>query len=97
MATFDYVEARAVAEELINEFGDPLQLTLPGEDAGRDPYGRPTAGTAATVIDGICSPLLDYKDGLKETNGSEIIMGDKFCYYHSDTNPVIGMELTANG
>jgi len=100
MATFDYDEARLVAEEIITEFGEPLQIIKEGEPPGEDQYGRPTTGTDDIVIDGICSPLLDYDSsmmGAYNEENSLIQAGDKFAYYHSDTNPEIGMTLTANG
>lgn len=98
MAAFDYIEARAIAEELILEFGDTASLITKGQ-SGRDDYGQPIS-TEDTEITGLLSPLLDYDSsmmGAYEQSGSEIIAGDKFAYFHSDSNPVIGMELAANG
>lgn len=100
MATVDYDKYRALAEKIISKYGEPLQITKEGEAADKDKYGRATTGTEDIVIDGICSPLLDYDAsmmGAYNEESSLIQAGDKFAYYHSDTNPEIGMTLTVNG
>lgn len=101
MATFDYVDARTIAEELLLEFGDTKQLVTKGKAGGRNAKGQIEDATPDTFITGLCSPLLDYDSGTMqgaiETNGSEIIAGDKYAYYHSDSEPAINMQLDVNG
>ena len=97
MATFDYIDARQIAEDLLVEFGEIVHLITKGS-TGYDDYNQPIS-TPDTQIAGLLSPLLDYDASMKgayEMTGSEIIAGDKYAYFHSNDKPVIGMELTAN-
>lgn len=101
MAQFDYDKARATAEKIITKFGQPLNLVKKGVTGGYDKYGDPTPDTPDTQIIGIISPLLDYDSGAMKTaievNGSAIIAGDKFAFYHTDDVVEIGMIVLVNG
>lgn len=91
----DYNADRAVAEELIKEYGQPSTVIKKGVSGGKDAWGDPIADTPDTVINGIITPWLAAKDS--EVNNTSVLMGDGFVFFHSDTAPGIGMQTTLNG
>ena len=90
-----YDDMKAVADELIGEFGQPITMTLKGKAAGgRDPVtGEPTAAEPDVTIsgDGI---KLQYKK--MEVDGVSVIMGDCKLKFVGEA-PVIGMITTVDG
>lgn len=99
MAEFDYNEARETAKEIIEFFGDPVDLIKLGQAGGYDEYDNPVADEPDTTISGTCSPLLDYDAsmmGAYNEADTQIQVGDKYCYYHADSSPELGMQITVN-
>ena len=95
MATFDYAQARVDAEEIITEFGGAGVFTREGNDGGYDQYGDPLPASPDVTINGIITPLLQYKTS--EIDGDAIQKADNFVYFHSDTAPEIAMTTIVNG
>lgn len=101
MANFDFEKARATAERLIKKFGGALDVIQEGSNYTKDALGNTVAKTEDIVISGFSSPLLSYGSDAKadsyEQTGTEVIAGDKYNYFHSETIPSIGMSLTSDG
>jgi len=92
----DYARARASAKRMISNYGQPSQVIKKGIAAGEpDAWGDISPAEPDTVIDGIITPWLDAKTG--EIDGENILRGDGFVYFHSDTAPEINMQTTING
>ncbi len=92
---FDYVGARTLAKELITTFGGAGSFVKKGSTGGYDSSGNLTPDTPDVVITGLTTPLLSYKN--MEIDGSTIISGDSYLFFHSETAPTIGMQTTVNG
>lgn len=99
--TFDYNKSRATAERLITKFGQSGEFVLSGDTGGYDDFGNPLPAQPDVVISGIVTPLLDFGTDTKkasyESSGLNIIAGDKYCFFHSETAPEVGYEHTQNG
>jgi hypothetical protein len=91
---FDYDDARDLALELINEFGEAGEVIQVGSTGGYDAFGDVTPAVADVVISGIVTPILDYANS--EIDGANVIAGDGYVYFHSDIAPEIDMQLTIN-
>lgn len=92
---FDYNEARETALELIEFFGQPGTVVKKGTTGGQDAWGDPKPDEPDVTINGIITPLLQYKT--KEIDDTNIKRGDSFVFFHSDTSPEINMQTTING
>lgn len=92
---FDYAKARATAEALITKFGEPTTLIIKGQAGGFDEFGDVVPDTPDTEITGIATPLLRYKRD--EIDNSSILEDDAYIFFHSDDEPLIGMQHTQNG
>ena len=92
---FDYSGARDEALALISECGAPGQAIKKGTTGGYNSEGDLAPDTPDVVIDGIVTPLLQYKT--REIDGSSIQAGDSFVFFHSETEPEINMQITING
>jgi hypothetical protein len=90
-----YGEFRELAEELIAEFGEQASIYTPEQPGGVDGLGRPKPPVARVDINGLATGLLNYNS--KEIDGSLIKMGDAYIFFHSETNPDIGMYHEVNG
>ena len=92
MATFDYAEMQAVAEELIAEFGQQGTVT---RVAPPDPvYGGDPVETAYTAA------LVPMAYDARYINGTTILTGDMQIYISSvglAIEPAPGDIVTANG
>ncbi len=95
MATFDYSKALLVAKGLIVKFGSSGSFILSGNTGGYDDSGNVIAATDDNVIEGTITPLLQYKTS--EIDGQNILMGDSYVFFDSDTPPEIGYHTTING
>lgn len=92
---FEYTKARAIAEGLINKFGEAGSFIVKGLDGGVDEWGDPTAGTPDQVFNGTVTPLLSYKQG--EVDGEQILKTDSYVFFHCDEVPPIDSKITING
>lgn len=96
MAKFDYDKARQVAKGLIDKFGQPGSFTKEGGGAGGyDDFGNVIPSEPDTVISGIVTPLLSYKQ--QEVDGEQIKSTDSYVFFHSEVEPPIGVKSTLNG
>ncbi|RWX78266.1 hypothetical protein EPK99_06435 [Neorhizobium lilium] len=92
MATFDYAEMQAVADELITEFGQAGTITTlapPNEIEGGDPVEVSYPATLVTMA---------YDQ--RYINGSTILAGDVQIYISAvglAIEPLVGMQVTAGG
>ena len=94
--SFDYDNARAVAESLITKFGQPASFIKEGAGGGGyDDFGNPIPAEPDIVIDGIIAPLLQFKK--MEIDGEQIKSSDSYVFFHSDDEPPIGSKVTVNG
>ena len=92
----DYLGDRQLAEELITEYGAASTVIKKGIAAGEpDAWGDISPAEPDIVINGIITPWLDAKT--REIDGKNILRGDGFVYFHSDTAPEINMQTTING
>lgn len=91
---FDYDGARAEAFALISEYGEAGQVVLKGTKGGFDSEGNATPDVPDVVIDGTITPLLQYRT--REIDGTNILSGDTFVFFHSETAPEINMQVTIN-
>lgn len=93
--SFNYNDARNSAEEIITFFGKPGQVIKKGVPSGGfDDNGDPISSTPDEIINGIITPLLRFKKS--EIDGSAIKIGDTFVFFHSDSEPLIDMQVTLN-
>lgn len=92
---YNYERARDTAMRAITKYGSFGQLVKKGVAGGYDNDGNPTPSTPDVAIDGIITPLVKYTS--KEVDGSSIIAGDSWVYFHSEDEPSIGMQATVNG
>jgi len=91
--TVFYDEMAELAEELLDEFGQPVTLVMAGQEAGFDQYGNAVGATPDITVSGLgCS--LDYKIG--EIDGTVIQNGDAKMLYKGET-PEIDMTVTLEG
>lgn len=96
MVKFDYVKARQVAKGLIDKFGQAGNFTKEGGGAGGyDRSGNPIPPEPDTVVSGIVTPLLSYKQ--QEIDGEQIKSTDNYVFFHSEVEPPIGAKSTVNG
>lgn len=89
MADFDYAAARVTAANIIAKFGTTGTFTLTGESGGYDDYGNVISDEDDTVISGTVTPMLQCSAG--DVDGDNILAGDCFVFFHSDTAPEVGM------
>lgn len=90
MEAFDYAAARVTAANIIAKFGTAGTFTLPGSSGGHDDYGNDIPDEDDTIISGTVTPPLQYKAG--DIDGDNILAGDCFVFFHSDTAPDVGMH-----
>ena len=95
MSKFNYNNAHDVAVKLITKFGQAGQVIKKGNASGVDSSGNIIQATPDTVIDGIVTPLLRYKN--PEINGESVLMTDSYVFFESSTTPEIDMMITING
>lgn len=93
--TFDYNKARAIAKAIIDKFGKSGTFVKSGENGGYDDFGNPLPNQPDIVINGIVTPLLQYKKN--EIDGQNILMGDNFVFFDADTKPEVDHQHTQNG
>ena len=91
----DYAGDRQLAEDLITEYGAASAVIKKGTTGGTDAWGDPKPDEPDIVINGTITPWLDAKT--REIDGENILRGDGFVYFHSDTAPEINMQTTING
>lgn len=96
---FDYNKARATAKKLITKFGVDGTVYTNGTDGGEDALGRPLPDEPGVSIEGIITPLLPYSTStqLTQYEKENMIAGDMFAFFHSDTLVEVNMLLDANG
>ena len=95
MAKTDYNEFRALAEELITEAGQPIPLVTKGNPT-LNAIGQIIAPGVDSQIEGIITPLFDYGMAEFEVNNTLVQVGDKYAFYHSNSEVEIGMMVTVN-
>ena len=95
MSKFDYDNSRLTAEKLITKFGQPNTVKIKGNDGGFDEFGDPIPPVPDTFINGITTPLLQYKSA--EIDGETIQYDDSYIFFHSDIAPEIGNHTEING
>ena len=74
MSTFDYAGLRADVLELLNEFGNPLELARAEDGATYDPKAGTFSGGGTTNVKGV-GVLVGY--GNKEIDGTTIRATDR--------------------
>ena len=94
MAAFDYVNAHNVAVKLITKFGQPNNIVIKGNSSGWDDSGNQIPVEPDTIISGIVTPLLKYKQA--EIDGESVLMTDSYVFFSSETPPEIDMMITIN-
>ena len=94
MADFDYVNAHAVAVKLITKFGQPADIIKKGNDSFLDISGNAIPAQPDIIINGIVTPLLQYKRF--EIDGENVKATDSYVFFSSSTSPEIGMMITIN-
>lgn len=92
---FDYASARLTAQSLINNFGGAGQAIKKGTTGGYDSGGDPLPDEPDVIIDGLVTPLLQYKT--MEIDGTKIKHGDSYVFFHSEIEPEINMQITIDG
>lgn len=100
MAAFDYIEARAIAEELIAEFGSPALLRKPGWRSGPDNDPTFTEGASFTVRAVDLDQRVVYREGVMvqeatrtlyvSTEGLPSVAGQMVVPEKSDRIAIIG-------
>ena len=90
--SFDYAKSRVTAEKIITKFGQASKVYSKGETT-TDMLGN-TITIGGEEIQGIISPKLAYSSN--EIDGENIIKGDGYVFFHSDTEPSIGMLTDLN-
>ena len=90
--SFDYAKSRATAEKIITKFGQSSKVYSKGETT-TDMLGN-TITIGGEEVAGIISPKLAYSSN--EIDGENIIKGDGYAFFHSDTEPSIGMLTDLN-
>lgn len=94
--TFNYDKARETAAKIINKYGALGSLIKKGSEAGDfDENGDPVTPTPDSIINGIITPIVKYKN--HEIDGKSIVNGDGWVFFHSDSEPEIDMQATVNG
>jgi len=88
-----YNEMVELAEELLDEFGQPVTLVKAGQQAGFDQYGNAVGATPDVSVTGLgCT--VGYNFG--EIDGTVIQNGDARLLYKGET-PEIDMTVTLDG
>lgn len=92
----DYNKKRAMAQRIINRYGGPGQIILKGVTGGTSVGGDTIPDTPDTLIDGIITPLIQYKT--HEIDGTSILNGDSWVLWQttSSTEIEIDMQITLN-
>ena len=100
MPPFDYIEARAIAEELIAEFGSAALLRKPGWRSGPDNDPTFTEGATFTVRAVDLDQLVVYREGVMvqeatrtlyvSTEGLPSVAGQMVVPEKSDRIAIIG-------
>ena len=98
--SFSYTKARETAQKLIAKFGKPSRFYSLGETT-TDMLGN-TITVDGEEIEGIISPKLAYSaqeiqaSSSVKNSESGLIAGDSYVFFHSDTEPSIGMLTDLN-
>lgn len=93
MAKLNYEKFRALAEKLINKYGQSGTVYSVGK-TGKDMFGN-AIQTNQTSMDGIVTPLLNYSK--IEVDGVNVLSSDCYVFFHSSDEPVINMLHDQNG
>ncbi len=96
---FDYNKARATAKKLITKFGVDGSVYTNGTDGGENALGQPLPSEPGMLIEGVITPLLPYSTStqLTQYEKENMIAGDMFAFFHSDTLVEVNMLLDASG
>lgn len=92
--SFNYDKARDRTLKQITKYGASGQVILKGSSGGFDNSGNATPDTPDTIINGIITPLVQYKTA--EIDDKSIQVEDAWVYFHSDSEPLIDMQTTLN-
>lgn len=90
-----YDNGRLLAEKLITKFGAPATVYTPAQDGGTDPFGQPKPDTPRVDINGIATGKLSYTND--EIDGTIVLEGDCYIFFHTDGAPTVGMYHDVNG
>lgn len=94
MASFDYVDAKATADNIIAEFGGSGTFIVKGADGGFNPEtGDVIAAQPDVSVTGFVTPAIGYKS--REIDGTTILMGDCYVFFSGALVPV-GAVITLN-
>lgn len=89
-----YAEMQATAQELLEDFGAPVQLIKKGNpSAGFDENGDPITATPDIIVNGV-GAALNYN--INEIDGTVIQAGDCKLLYRGD-EPEINMAVMLSG
>lgn len=94
MVAFNYEKARWKATAIISKFGDVGTFVVKGNTGGFDDEGNVIDDTADSYINGIVTPLLQYKTN--EIDGTTIKIGDSYVFFDGAEVP-INAVITLNG
>jgi hypothetical protein len=94
--SFNYTKARATAKKIISKFGQPSSIVQKGTTGGFDEGGNAEADSPDITIDGIITPLVQYKTN--EIDGESIIVGDAWAFFYTESTVdiAIDMQVTIN-
>lgn len=96
MAKIDYNKARQVVKVLVDKSGQAGSFIKKGNGAGGyDDFGNPLPAEPDMVINGIVTPLFNYKQ--QEIDGEQIKSTDSYVFFHSEAEPLIGAKTVLNG
>ncbi len=92
----NYDRARATAQRVINRFGGPGQIISKGKSGGKSAFGDSQADTPDTIINGIITPLVQFKTS--EVDGTSVLTGDSWVIWQTDdtTQIKVDMQITIN-
>ena len=91
---FDYRKAHATAARLISKFGQPANVIKKGNASGWEDNGDPIPVQPDIVINGMVTPLLQYKQS--EIDGEHVLVTDSYVFFESSIPPEIDMMITIN-
>lgn len=92
---YDYAAARKLALKVITKYGAPGSVVKKGVSGGGfDNNGDPIPDSPDVTILGTVTPLVRFKTD--EINGTTILEGDSWVFFHSETSPEIDMQITLN-
>lgn len=95
--SFDYIDARNTAKELIEEFGQAGKVIKKGSTGGYDEHGNLKPDDPDAEVNGTITPLLRYNSN--EIDGESIQDGDAYVFFHSDSDvdDWINYQVAVNG